>query len=106
VALVTPLRDGLNLVAKEFVVAQEPTQPGVLVLSKFAGAAAELVDAVISNPYHPEGLAADIDRALRMTTSERKERHEKMLAALAGKTPQGWATAFLDRLLSTVRSVA
>lgn len=106
VALVTPLRDGLNLVAKEFVVAQEPTQPGVLVLSKFAGAAAELVDAVISNPYHPEGLAADIDLALRMTTSERKERHEKMLAALAGKTPQGWATAFLDRLLSTVRSVA
>ena len=106
VALVTPLRDGLNLVAKEFVVAQEPTRPGVLVLSKFAGAAAELGDAVVTNPYHPEGLAADIDLALRMTVLERKERHARMLAALAGKTPQGWATAFLDRLLSAARSVA
>src|ERR1044071_2312252 len=57
VALVTPLRDGLNLVAKEYVVAQSTSRPGVLILSKFAGAAAELGDAVITNPYHPEGLA-------------------------------------------------
>lgn len=106
VALVTPLRDGLNLVAKEFVVAQEPTRPGVLVLSKFAGAAAELTDAVITNPYHPDGLATDLDRALRMTVDERKQRHVRMAAALAGKTPQGWAAAFLDRLLSTAGSVA
>lgn len=106
VALVTPLRDGLNLVAKEFVIAQDPARPGVLVLSKFAGAAAELTDAVITNPYHPEGMAADIDLALRMTGSERKTRYESMLSGLAGKTPQRWATAFLDRLLSTARSVA
>lgn len=106
VALVTPLRDGLNLVAKEFVVAQDPTNPGVLVLSKFAGAAVELDDAVITNPYHPEGMAGDLDRALRMTPFERHERHSKQMAALAGKTPQSWAAAFLDRLLSTARSVA
>jgi trehalose 6-phosphate synthase len=106
VALVTPLRDGLNLVAKEFVVAQDPANPGVLVLSKFAGAAVELSDAVITNPYHPEGLACDLDLALRMTPPERHARHGKLMAALAGKTPQGWAAAFLDRLLSTARSVA
>jgi trehalose 6-phosphate synthase len=106
VALVTPLRDGLNLVAKEYVVAQDPERPGVLVLSKFAGAAAELGDAVLTNPYHPEGLADDMDLALRMSSPERRERHRTLMAALAGKTPQGWATAFLDRLLSTARSVA
>ncbi len=66
----TPLRDGLNLVAKEFVVAQDSSNPGVLVLSKFAGAAVELSDAVITNPYHPEGLACDLDLALRMTPLE------------------------------------
>jgi alpha,alpha-trehalose-phosphate synthase [UDP-forming]/trehalose-phosphatase len=106
VALVTPLRDGLNLVAKEFVVAQDPANPGVLVLSKFAGAAVELGDAVITNPYHPEGLACDLDHALRLAPLERHERHRKLMAALAGKTPQGWAAAFLDRLLSTARAVA
>jgi alpha,alpha-trehalose-phosphate synthase [UDP-forming] len=102
IALVTPLRDGLNLVAKEFVVAQDPARPGVLVLSKFAGAAAELVDAVLTNPYHTDGLAADIDRALRMTSCERSARYTRMAAVLAGKTPQLWAAAFLDRLLSTI----
>jgi alpha,alpha-trehalose-phosphate synthase [UDP-forming] len=101
-ALVTPLRDGLNLVAKEFVVAQDPARPGVLVLSKFAGAAAELVDAVLTNPYHIDGLAADIDRALRMTPFERAARHARLTATLAGKTPQRWAAAFLDRLLGTI----
>jgi hypothetical protein len=64
------------------------------------------VHAVITNPYHPEGLADDIDLALRMSPTERRERHGKLMAALAGKTPQGWATAFLARLLSTARSVA
>jgi trehalose 6-phosphate synthase len=98
VALVTPLRDGLNLVAKEFVLAQDPAHPGVLVLSKFAGAAAELKDAVITNPYHADGMAADFDRALRMSPEERGQRHVRLAASLAGKTPERWATAFLDRL--------
>jgi alpha,alpha-trehalose-phosphate synthase [UDP-forming]/trehalose-phosphatase len=101
VALVTPLRDGLNLVAKEFVVAQDSSDPGVLVLSRFAGAAAELSDAVITNPFHPDGLAGDIDRALRMESAERKRRHALLLETLANKTPQRWASAFIDRLVST-----
>ena len=101
VALVTPLRDGLNLVAKEFVVAQDTADPGVLVLSRFAGAAAELTDALLTNPFHPDGLAGDIDRALRMGEVERKRRHGLLLATLANKTPQRWASAFIDRLAST-----
>jgi alpha,alpha-trehalose-phosphate synthase [UDP-forming]/trehalose-phosphatase len=104
VALVTPLRDGLNLVAKEFVAAQDPDRPGVLVLSKFAGAAAELRDAVITNPFHPDGLAGDLDRALRMDAAERKRRHALLSAAIADRTPQRWAAVFLDRLDSAHRS--
>lgn len=100
IALVTPLRDGLNLVAKEFVHAQDGDRPGVLVLSRFAGAAAEMPDAVITNPFHPDGLAADIDRALRMEDDERRRRHALLCGALAGKTPERWAAAFLDALVS------
>jgi trehalose 6-phosphate synthase len=106
VALVTPLRDGLNLVAKEFIVAQDPAQPGVLVLSRFAGAAAELTDAVLTNPFHVDGLAADIDRALRMELPERARRHARLAGALAEQTPQRWAETFLDHLVSSERSVA
>jgi trehalose 6-phosphate synthase len=98
VGLVTPLRDGLNLVAKEFVAAQDPHAPGVLVLSKFAGAAAELGDAILTNPYHPEGLAADLDRALSMTTEEGIVQHRKLRAAIDGRSPAMWAEGFLDRL--------
>jgi alpha,alpha-trehalose-phosphate synthase [UDP-forming]/trehalose-phosphatase len=98
VALVTPLRDGLNLVAKEFVLAQDARDPGVLVLSRFAGAAVELRDALLTNPYHAEGLAGDIDRALRMDADERLRRHALLTAALAGETPQRWAATFLARL--------
>ncbi len=101
IALVTPLRDGLNLVAKEFVLSQDAADPGVLVLSRFAGAAVELKDAVLTNPFHPDGLASDIDRALRMEPDERTRRHGLLSAALANKTPQRWATAFLDHLAST-----
>jgi trehalose 6-phosphate synthase len=101
IALVTPLRDGLNLVAKEFVVAQLADNPGVLVLSRFAGAAEELRDAVLTNPYHVDGMAGDIDRALRMQPAERLRRHDLLRATLANRTPQRWASAFLDRLRAT-----
>ncbi|HEY4238907.1 MAG TPA: trehalose-phosphatase [Kofleriaceae bacterium] len=100
VALVTPLRDGLNLVAKEFVIAQAPANPGVLVLSRFAGAAEELRDAVLTNPFHADGMARDLDTALRMDVQERVQRHVRLRAALAGQTPQRWAAAFIDRLAS------
>ncbi|MDQ3367948.1 MAG: trehalose-phosphatase [Myxococcota bacterium] len=98
VALVTPLRDGMNLVAKEFVAAQRPAAPGVLVLSRFAGAAAELTDAVLTNPYHPDGLAADLDRALRMPLEERQHRHRRMHAIVGPATPAAWSASFLDAL--------
>ncbi|MGE5184505.1 MAG: trehalose-phosphatase [Acidobacteriota bacterium] len=106
VALVTPLRDGLNLVAKEFVASQDPESPGVLVLSRFAGAAAELEDAVITNPYHPDGLAGDLDRALRMDLEERRRRHARLAAVVAGRTPDRWAAAFHDRLATAHRASA
>ncbi|MGN6106333.1 MAG: trehalose-phosphatase [Kofleriaceae bacterium] len=99
VALVTPLRDGMNLVAKEFIAAQDPECPGVLVLSEFAGAAVQMADAVITNPYHPDGLAADLHRALQMPAAERVARHRRLLATLIGEgTPDRWAEEFLARL--------
>jgi trehalose 6-phosphate synthase len=103
VALVTPLRDGMNLVAKEFVAAQDLEQPGVLVLSRFAGAAVELTDAILTNPHHAAGLAADIDRALRMPLDERRVRASRLAAIVASTSPARWATAFLDRLDAAAR---
>jgi trehalose 6-phosphate synthase len=98
VCLVTPLRDGMNLVAKEFVAAQDSERPGALVLSVFAGAAHELTDAILTNPWHREGMARDIDRALRMTEEERKGRHSKLLAAVQRTTATTWAESFVAML--------
>lgn len=103
-AMVTPLHDGLSLVAKEFVVAQDAAHPGALVFSKFAGAASELADAVSTDPGCVDRLAADLDRALRMTAGERAQRHARMAATLEGQTPQRWAATFLDRLRSASRA--
>jgi trehalose 6-phosphate synthase len=103
IGVVTPLRDGLNLVAKEFVAAQRAERPGVLVLSRFAGAAAELPQAVLTNPYHPDGLAADLDYALRMPLEERRRRHALLAAAVAETTPDRWAAVFLGRLRESWR---
>ena len=66
VMLVTPLRDGMNLVAKEFVAAQDPEDPGVLVLSRFAGAARQMPQALLVNPNSPEEVADALKRALRV----------------------------------------
>jgi trehalose 6-phosphate synthase len=104
VGYVTPLRDGMNLVAKEYVAAQDRADPGVLVLSQFAGAAAEMKDAVITNPYFADGMARDLDRALRMPLQERKTRHERLLAVVERTTAQSWATTFLDALGRSRRS--
>jgi trehalose 6-phosphate synthase len=104
VGLVTPLKDGMNLVAKEFVAAQDPAQPGVLVLSRFAGAAAELTDAVLTNPFHTDGMVRDLDRALRMPAAERRERHARLLTAVHRTTATSWAEAFVAALESCRRS--
>lgn len=98
VGYVTPLRDGMNLVAKEYVAAQDPENPGVLLLSQFAGAAVEMRDAVITNPYHADGMARDLDRSLRMSHEERKARHVRLLATVQRSNAVTWAEGFLDAL--------
>jgi trehalose-6-phosphate synthase len=98
VAMVTPLRDGMNLVAKEYVAAQDPADPGVLLLSRFAGAAMELGDALLTNPYHIDGMARDLDRALRMPPDERASRHAKLRAVVERTTAQTWAEDFVREL--------
>jgi len=98
VGLVTPLRDGMNLVAKEYVAAQDPEDPGVLVLSRFAGAAEDLAEAVIVNPYVPHDVAAGLKRALEQPLGERRERHRALLERITQQTARDWARGFLDDL--------
>ncbi len=98
IGLVTPLRDGMNLVAKEYVAAQNPDNPGVLVLSRFAGAAQELDVAVLVNPYDAEAVAHAISRALAMSLEERKERFSSMMAFLKTNDVNHWCDRFLARL--------
>src|ERR1700730_2226262 len=98
VGLVTPLRDGMNLVAKEYVAAQDAEDPGVLVLSQFAGAAEELESAILVNPHEPEAMAAAIKSALDMPLAERQERHKCMFDHLATNTIDRWAERFLSTL--------
>ncbi len=95
VGLVTPLRDGMNLVAKEYVAAQSGEDPGVLVLSRFAGASAELDSALIVNPYDSEATATTIKRALDMPLDERKERWAAMMAKVESNTVDRWCENFL-----------
>ena len=104
VALVTPLRDGMNLVAKEYVAAQHPDDPGVLLLSRFAGAAEAMTDALLTNPFHTDGVARDLDRALRMPLDERKRRWRACQDEVERNTHATWASRFLA-LLDTARSL-
>jgi len=101
VALVTPLRDGMNLVAKEFVVAQDPEDPGVLVLSRFAGAAEQLKEALLVNPYDTEGTAGAIQLALQMPLEERRARHQAMLENCRRYDVHWWCDSFLGALAKT-----
>jgi trehalose 6-phosphate synthase len=98
VGLVTPLRDGMNLVAKEYVAAQSPRNPGVLVLSCFAGAAAELDGALIVNPYDTEGIADMLEKALTMPLDERKERWRGMMNHLRRHDITAWQKSFVEAL--------
>ncbi len=94
VALVTPLRDGMNLVAKEYVAAQDPADPGVLVLSLFAGAAYELDSAVIANPYDPDAVAEALHKAMQMLLEERRERWQAMMEVLCRNNITTWRESF------------
>jgi trehalose 6-phosphate synthase len=98
VGLVTPLRDGMNLVAKEYVAAQNPDDPGVLVLSRFAGAAAQLGEAILVNPHSAEDVADGIARALAMPLTERIERHRALLQCVNTQDVRWWSEMFIEAL--------
>ncbi|AWK87303.1 alpha,alpha-trehalose-phosphate synthase (UDP-forming) [Azospirillum thermophilum] len=98
VGFVTPLRDGMNLVAKEYVACQDPDNPGVLVLSQFAGAARELEEALIVNPFDVEGVADALQRALTMPLPERKERHGALMRRLRNHDIGWWRESYVDAL--------
>jgi trehalose 6-phosphate synthase len=98
VGLVTPLRDGMNLVAKEFVAAQDADDPGVLVLSRFAGAAEQLRDALLVNPYDTQATADTIQLALHMPLDERRQRHERLLEEVRRHDVHWWRRRFLAAL--------
>ncbi|WP_348753117.1 trehalose-6-phosphate synthase, partial [uncultured Aquincola sp.] len=101
VALVTPLRDGMNLVAKEYVAMQDEEDPGVLVLSRFAGAAEQMREALLVNPYDIPATAQTIQRALQMPLAERRERHTVLLQRIREYDVHAWRQDFLDVLAQT-----
>ena len=98
IGLVTPLRDGMNLVAKEYVACQDPEDPGVLVLSRFAGAAQELTAAIIVNPYDIEAVADALQHGLTMSREERVERYDANIAVLKRNDIAKWRDDFVDAL--------
>jgi trehalose 6-phosphate synthase len=102
IGLVTPLRDGMNLVAKEYVAAQDVADPGVLILSRFAGAAEDLQEALIVNPYDIEEVAHAMRRAIEMTKGERIERHSMLMKRIREHDACNWMMSFL-RALSSCR---
>jgi trehalose 6-phosphate synthase len=98
IGLVTPLRDGMNLVAKEYVASQNPEDPGVLVLSRFAGAADEMDGALIVNPYDLEGVAEAMQTALAMPREERRERFAGMFKRIEAYDIHAWWSDYLQAL--------
>ena len=98
IGLVTPLRDGMNLVAKEYIAAQDPLDPGVLILSRFAGAAAQLDGALIVNPHSPDDIADAIDRALQMPLEERISRWRPMYDGVMKHDVIWWSKTFCDMI--------
>ncbi|MBX3611136.1 MAG: alpha,alpha-trehalose-phosphate synthase (UDP-forming) [Hydrogenophaga sp.] len=106
VALVTPLRDGMNLVAKEYVASQNPDDPGVLVLSRFAGAAEQMPEALLVNPFDTARTAETIQRALQMPLPERQQRHQALLARIRTHDVHWWREAFLAALKQTPEDTA
>jgi len=101
VGFVTPLRDGMNLVAKEFIAAQDATDPGVLILSNLAGAARELTASLLVNPYDSRAVGHAIQAALSMTLQERRERHAAMMQVLKRNDIAAWTRRFVEALEQT-----
>jgi trehalose 6-phosphate synthase len=101
VGLVTPLRDGMNLVAKEYVAAQNPEDPGVLILSRFAGAALQMKEALIVNPFSHEELSEALKRALTMDLAERKRRYEALFDGVRKDDVTAWRESFVSALEAT-----
>jgi trehalose 6-phosphate synthase len=97
-ALVTPLRDGMNLVAKEYVAAQNEDDPGVLILSRFAGAAVECKPALLVNPFDSDSVGAAIHRALSMSLEERRARQKALYGIIAANDISTWPERFLRAL--------
>ncbi|HEY0116110.1 MAG TPA: alpha,alpha-trehalose-phosphate synthase (UDP-forming) [Allosphingosinicella sp.] len=97
-ALITPLRDGMNLVAKEYVAAQDPADPGVLILSRFAGAAAQLKDALLVNPYSKDEISDAIRQAMDMPLEERQRRWEALNASVRDEDVVWWRRSFVQAL--------
>ena len=98
VALITPLRDGMNLVAKEFIAVQDDADPGVLILSRFAGAAEQLKEALLVNPYDIHSTAQTIQQALQMPLEERQQRHRALLANISKYDVHWWCREYLSAL--------
>lgn len=98
VGVVTPLRDGMNLVAKEYVAAQNPADPGVLILSRFAGAACELTEALLVNPFDIDEMAEAMHAALQMDVDARRSCHQALLEKVSTNTGIAWQQRFLAAL--------
>ena len=104
VALITPLRDGMNLVAKEYVASQDPDDPGVLILSRFAGAAYQLHEALLVNPYSKDELSDAIRRALDMPRAERIRRWEALIDNVRREDVLHWRQSFVTALERTAEA--
>jgi trehalose 6-phosphate synthase len=98
IGLVTPLRDGMNLVAKEYVAAQDPEDPGVLILSRFSGAAQQMQDALIVNPFDQEDVSDALKRGLLMSWQERVRRWEALIDGIMKQDVVGWREDFVAAL--------
>jgi trehalose 6-phosphate synthase len=106
IGLVTPLRDGMNLIAKDYVAAQEPQDPGVLVLSRFAGAARQMEAALIVNPYDTVGVAEAMQTARYMNLEERRNRHTELMRGLVEQDISHWRERFVAELRAAKRKAA
>jgi trehalose 6-phosphate synthase len=99
IGLVTPLRDGMNLVAKEYVAAQDPAEPGVLILSRFAGAVRQMKDALIVNPFSLEDVSDALKRGLAMDKAERVRRWESLMDGVTREDVVAWRDVFVNALM-------